>query len=325
MSKKLIAVASAAALALTGLVGIAPASATAASITYSATGGAGTVADPYTAVVPASNAIIAGDTALSITVANLVPGDTVTVSSAGSAKVVGATLAASSLTKVTDYGSASLTKTVAAGGNNAVFYVYDTQVTNLSTLTIDIKEDNSGVIATSSTTKSFKATVGAAHQCTDVTVADTIGASKVLSVTFKVKDVFGNERTAANTLADSIAGGSPVDSGIATYDANRKLYQAQTTSPGNTDPFVITINCDAGAGEGSNAGLGATSLTGIIRVINNPATATANAAATAQIAALTAQLAESRSKAKSVTKKKYNTLARKWNAAFPSQKVALKK
>ena len=26
-----------------------------------------------------------------------------------------------------------------------------------------------------------------------------------------------------------------------------------------------------------------------------------------------------------VSKKKYNTLARKWNAAFPSQKVALKK
>jgi hypothetical protein len=54
-------------------------------------------------------------------------------------------------------------------------------------------------------------------------------------------------------------------------------------------------------------------------VVNNPGAATQVAALTAQVAALTAQVA------KRVSKKKYNTLARKWNAAFPSQKVALKK
>jgi hypothetical protein len=48
-------------------------------------------------------------------------------------------------------------------------------------------------------------------------------------------------------------------------------------------------------------------------------------ALTAQVTALTAQLAVSRLIENSVTQKKYNTLVRKWNAAFPSNKVALKK
>jgi hypothetical protein len=45
----------------------------------------------------------------------------------------------------------------------------------------------------------------------------------------------------------------------------------------------------------------------------------------AKVTALTDQLAASRPVADSVTKKKYNTLARKWNAANPGAKVALKK
>jgi hypothetical protein len=44
-----------------------------------------------------------------------------------------------------------------------------------------------------------------------------------------------------------------------------------------------------------------------------------------RIAVLTTQLAASRPIATSVTKKRYNTLARKWNAANPGAKVALKK
>jgi hypothetical protein len=56
-------------------------------------------------------------------------------------------------------------------------------------------------------------------------------------------------------------------------------------------------------------------------VINN----TTQAAVDAQVAALTAQLAASRPKAKSVTKKRFNTLARAWNRAFPSQAVKLKR
>ncbi len=46
---------------------------------------------------------------------------------------------------------------------------------------------------------------------------------------------------------------------------------------------------------------------------------------TAKVAAMQAILDVSRLDENSVTQKKYNTLARKWNAAFPSQAVALKK
>jgi hypothetical protein len=77
---------------------------------------------------------------------------------------------------------------------------------------------------------------------------------------------------------------------------------------------VATI--DLGAGE--VAGLADTSDEAVL-VVNNAGVSAQVAALTAQVATLTATVA------KRVSKKKYNTLARKWNAAFPSQKVALKK
>jgi hypothetical protein len=323
MSKKLIAVASAAALALTGLVGVAPASATAASTAYTAASGSGTADSPYLAAVPHANTLVAGTNALGIVVSNLVAGDTVTVSSAGTAKVVGAGVSASSTNfNVTTLGASTLTKTLSGSSTSATFVVYDTQIANISTITVAISETNSGVKSTSSETKTFKATIGAAHQVTDVVVPSTIAASTAFEVTFKIKDVFGNEIGASGTTVSSAlatTAGSPTDSGIATYDTNRKVYVAKMTSPANTDPFIITLD---GGTDASSNGLGATSLEGIIRIVNNttaPATASQISTLTAQVAALTTQLAAS------VTKKRFNTLARKWNKAFPSQKVALKK
>jgi len=320
MSKKLIAVASAAALALTGLVGVAPANATAASTAYNAVSGSGTADSPYLAAVPHANTIVAGTNALGITVSNLVAGDTVTVSVSGSAKVVAdAVSAASTNFNVTTLGAASLTKTVAGSATTAAFYVYDTQVTNISTITVAIAETNSGVKSTSSESKTFKATVGSAHQLTDLVVPATIAASTAFEVTFKIKDVFGNPTgTSGSTVSAALAttAGSLTNSGIATFDTNRSVYVAKMTSPSNTDPFIVTL--DGGTDAASN-GLGATSLEGIVRIVNNPGAAAQQTALTAQIAALTAQVA------KRVSKKKYNTLARKWNAAVPGQKVALKK
>ncbi len=49
------------------------------------------------------------------------------------------------------------------------------------------------------------------------------------------------------------------------------------------------------------------------------------AALQASVVAMQAILDVSRLDENSVTQKKYNTLARKWNEAFPSQAVALKK
>jgi hypothetical protein len=318
MSKKLIAVASAAALALTGLVGVAPASATAASTAYTAVSGSGTADSPYLAAVPNANTLVAGTNALGIVVSNLVAGDSVTVTSSGTAKVVGAGVSASSTNfNVTTLGAATLTKTVSGSSTSSTFVVYDTQIANVSSITIAISETNSGVKSTSSETKTFKATIGAAHQVTDVVAPDTIAASTALEVTFKLKDVFGNEiGSSGDTIAAALAttAGTLTNSGIATYDTNRKVYVTKMTSPANTDPFIVTL--DAGTDASSN-GLGATSLEGIIRIVNNTtaaATASQISVLTAQVTALTAD---------------YNALAKKWNKRVasrtaPTKKVVLK-
>ena len=313
MSKKLIAVASAAALALTALVGVAPANATAASVAYTTAGGTGTLADPYTNVVPSANTLVAGTNALGIVVSNLVAGDTVTVSATGGAKVVAAAMANNVLVKVTDFGAASLTKTVAAGSTSASFWVYDTQIATASTLKIDIREDNSGVVATSSTTKYSKATIGTAHAVTDIVTPANVAASTEFAVTFKLKDVFGNEiGTTGSTVTTAIAttAGTLTSSGVATYDTARKVYEAKMTSPANTRPFIITFD---GGSDADSVGLGDTALENIIKIVNSTDSATVSAqvaALTAKVAALTAD---------------YNALAKKWNKGKKkSKRVALK-
>ena len=317
MSKKLIAVASAAALALTALVGVAPANATAASIAYTTVGGTGTLADPYTNKVPNANSLVAGTNALGIVVSNLTAGDVVTVTSSGGAKVVGAAIANNVLIKVTDFGAPSLTKTVAGADTTASFWVYDTQVATASTLKIDIREDNSGVIATSSTTKYFKATIGDAHAVTDIVTPANVAASTEFAVTFKLKDVFGNEiGSSGSTIAAAIATTAGVlsSTGVATYDTTRKVYEAKMTSPANTRPFIITFD---GGTDAASVGLGATALENIIKIVNSTDAAVVSTqvtALTAQVAALTAE---------------YNKLAKRWNKLnknnrAPKKNVALK-
>jgi hypothetical protein len=94
MSKKLIAVASAAALALTALVGISPASATAPSIAF----GAGVAADstdgtssaaPATVNAPVENElVVAADNVVELALTDLDTGDVIRVETTGSVKLV---------------------------------------------------------------------------------------------------------------------------------------------------------------------------------------------------------------------------------------------
>jgi hypothetical protein len=330
MSKKLIAVAAAAALALSALVGVAPASATAATITYTpGTGvGTGTSADPFLADVPYTNALTASANVLTVAVSGSTnPGDTVTVAITGTAKVAGDVISASTLIDVRNIGAATLTKTVTSAAQTLSFYVFDTKAETPSTVTVTVNETDSGTKSTTTSTKVFEAEAGVAHAVTSLTTPSTLAASTAGEISFKVTDVFGNELD-NDTIdtAPTMAGtsGSPTLEGP-TYSVSRKLWVGKVTSPANTRPFIVTLDGNGATSGPSNAGLGSSSVDNQLIVINNAAAAAANASATAQIAALTAQLAESRPKATSVTKKRFNTLARKWNAAFPSQKVALKK
>jgi hypothetical protein len=313
MSKKLIAVASAAALALTALVGVAPANATAASIAYDPATGTGTSIDPYVVQVPEDNTLVAGDNALEIAITNLAVGDTATVSISGTAKVVDDQVTvATSLLKVNTLGSSSLSTTLTSG-TTADFYVYGTSTAAASTITISITETDGGTKSTSTVTKYFKPSIGAAHFVTNANVPATMTAGTATEVSFNITDVFGNVLDTA-TIASAVlatAGPTVSDSGIASWDTVRKIHVGKITAASSTSPFVVTLD---GGSEPTNVGLGASNLDDTRAVVNSTGVAAQVTALTAQVTALTAD---------------YNALAKKWNARVasktaPKKKVVLK-
>jgi hypothetical protein len=353
MSKKLIAVASAAALALTGLVGVAPASASTPTITLDATafvegGQTGATTDlANTIPVPADNAIVytatpvTGDTGRGLDFANLAVDDVITVTTTGGVEVLSSVTGlgvASSLWDVTSLGKTSLTKTVTTAGTDTLYFY--TTSTAVGTAVITVTRAGSSAV-TVSKTYYFKGIAGPAYNLTSVTgVPDTLANTKTANFSFKLTDVFGNNVASITTIGTSDITGTTaipyvvVPSTVsmragasAYYSSSAGEYQATITS-GSSSATVFDMYIDRGEAAGKQDAdvLGfATANNTFVAILNNPAAATANATATAQIAALTIQLAASRPIATSVTKKKYNKLARKWNAAFPSQKVALKK
>jgi len=333
MSKKLIAVASAAALALTGLVGIAPANATAATIVWTSASGAGTSASPYTRAVPSANSIASGTNAQVITISNIASGDSVTVSSSGTAKVIGDVVGASTLIDVRTLGAATLTKAPSSSlpatsgtSTTLLFYVFDTKADSASTITVAVSETDAGTKSTTTTTAVYEASAGPAHHVTGLTGPSTLAAGADGEITFKVTDVFGNELDTLNPVP-SITGTNLGDlhGEVATYSTSRKLWVGKVTAPSNTRPMVLTIdgNDDGTAGPG-NAGLGSSTTDNNILLINGPGASTAVtqvATLTTQVAALTAQVA--------ALTADYNALAKKWNKRFasktaPQKKAALK-
>jgi hypothetical protein len=136
------------------------------------------------------------------------------------------------------------------------------------------------------------------------------------ALTFTVKDVFGN---AVEADVSILALAAQTNLSAITWDSTAKVYKTTLTAP-SAGAFVATI--DLGAAE--VAGLADTSDAAVL-VVNSTGVSTQVTALLAQVAAQAAILAVSRLDENSVTQKKYNKLARKWNAAFPSQAVALKK
>jgi hypothetical protein len=319
MSKKLIAVASATALALSALVGVAPAMASAPSIALAGGTGSGTSAAPQVISVPYNNTLDhAGtpETAVEFVIGSspaLAIGDVITVTATGDVKLVEAEVdTANANFDVTTLGKTSLTYTK-TNTTAVTFFAYTTKVTT-GTVKVDITRTG----LSTSNTYYIKGAAGLKHTVSDVAgVPATLLNTKTATISFTVKDVFGN--LIENDAATISASNTRVNMGAPTWNATTKKYESVLTSP-SSSAFVASLDLGGADIDGM-----ADAADAISAVVNNPAVATANAAATAQIAALTAQLAASRPIATSVTKKKYNTLARKWNAAFPSQKVALKK
>ena len=349
MSKKLIAVASAAALALTGLVvmptvatAVGPfAVSTALSDTLSRAGSSAdgsTATKELTILVPSQDVlrldvISSGDpnssttgTLLRFKVTTPAGGATVTATAAlGGAKLITqAQVDAGSLT--TASGAASIS--VTSDTNGAVtFYAYTTSTAD-STITVS-SGSNSKVLwvkGVSGLLNSYKLNFTASPVAT--------AASGKVTFTGTVTDMFGNVMSGVTSTSIRINGiGGNLTTGLSAgsfaQNATTGVVTFEVTNRDTSGPAAINLLMTTAltATEGvptKVTALGDPVGTQFFNVSAVDLSAQVTSL-TAQVAALQAQMADMRTKARSVTKKKYNTLARKWNAANPGARVALKK
>ena len=322
MSKKLIAVAAAAALALTGLVAT-PANASSFTVTInegpSATASHNSATDPG-AIAPTSAMTsrtldyrTSASTSRNVTRFDVatVAGTTVEVTTTGGVLVVDAIANTDGTAKNVGAGSASYSKQAVTGSTTVTFYAYTTSSTA-----------GSVIIQTPSQKATYflKATVGAAYNLvgvkfpTSVTQGQTEADSTAV-VSFKVTDVFGNEITTNPTTAATLAvlGGS--GSTTITYSTLRKQYEAAVFSAtASSVAMSVTLTATDLSANGF-----AKPVKYAFASVSAGDLATQVTTLTAQVTALQAQLAALT--ASTVTKAKYNKLVRKWNRANPSNKV----
>jgi hypothetical protein len=345
MSKKIIAVAAAAALALTGLVvmptvasavpGPFAVSTTQADVLSRAAADGSTGSLELTVLVPSQDvlrldastnfATSTTGTLLRFKVTTPAAGAAVTATAAlGGAKLVTqAQQSAGGLT--TASGTASISVTSDTNGD-VTFYAYTTS-TDDSTITV-ASGSNSKVLymkGVSGKLNSYKLNFTASPLA-------TAAAGKV-TFTGTITDMFGNIMTsvdAADIVTTGLGGNLTTitegdfaqssTTGVITFTAvNRDTAGSAAISIAMHTTLTVVAGAPAKvAAYGDPVG----TLFFAVSAVDLSASVTA---LTAQVAALTAQLAVSRLIEDSVTQKKYNTLALKWNKANPGAKVALKK
>jgi len=328
MSKKLIAIAAAGALALTGLVGVAPASANSA---------------PVVTIIDASSdsTDVAANAQFSATAA---------VNQANTANVLthGATSAAGQRTtvkftiKISEATSRSVTVTTAGGvkmlstlsGTDKDSAGITTLTQSDSTATPDIvfyawtKSTTPGtvtVVGNGVTTVYYvKGTAGPAYNIvspvfpTNVTSGTTTAATE--RVSFQITDVFGNtltsvaDGTAAGQVKISALGAATDGTGAAvSYNTTRKAFEGYVNQATAT---TVAMNIAINATDLSDNGWPAPVKTAF-------ATATSVSLAT-QVTNLTAQVATLTASVSALTAD-YNSVAKKYNKLVKkSKRVALK-
>ena len=344
MSKKLIAIASAAALALTGLVAVAPASAVGpfavnvgqANTLSRANVDGSTATKELTILVPSQDTLRLDPTAapadsvtgtlLRFKVTTPAGGATVTATAAlGGAKLITqAQVDAGNLT--TASGTASISVTSDTNGEVS-FYAYTTSTAD-STVTV-ASGSNSTVLwmkGVSGKLNTYKLNFTAAPLNT--------AASGDITFTGTVTDMFGNVLTGiidtdlnVTGLGGNLAAITETEfaqnatTGVVSFKA------ANRSTVGSAAISIVTDTSLTAAGDGAPVKVAAFGdpVGTQFFAVNAVDLSAQVTSLTAQVAALQAQMADMRTKARSVTKKKYNTLARKWNAANPGARVALKK
>jgi hypothetical protein len=312
MSKKLIAVASAAALALTALVGVAPASAVAASVSLTGTGGTspGTAASPVTQTVPFSNTL-ASTASATIAFSSILADDKIAITTSGKVKITAAKTVGAADLNVTTLGTQSFTATASGSTFDAYAYTTDEVTTEIKWT---VTRPSTG--ASQSGSLFIKGVDAASNPYNLETVAIPTALAKGASFEVRVliKDVFGNPNEATVSAATVTGAANSVN---LVWDPANKWHDATITSATDRS-FVLTIDANGATADSDVdvAGLPDNKLSTVV-VVN----ATGSVAAPAQITSLTAQIA--------ALTADYNALAKKWNkrvasSTAPKKKVALK-
>jgi hypothetical protein len=334
MSKKLIAVAAAAALAITGLVA---APATASTLDVTAASHSTTKATPETVMVPETNQIEKGQTSTEFEVTASADDQTVNFVADGGVRLVVAKnfadaekAEAGSFPAISE-GVTKYSKTLETATTDAVSVWAFTTSTATGTLTISI--DGTSQVYYIAGTPGAAYNVSASFPSSLPTTGDGV----VVKAT--VTDVFGNALTAANSDVTTYSGfsnavsdtalrlsmvGAEVVAGGATtsttwvYKTKTKVWESEKIYSAISGPTALRLDLISDNGDApdlTDYGFAAAKATAFSSVSAQ--------SLEDQIKTLTALVATL--KANRVTKKRYNTLARKWNAANPSAKVKLKK
>ena len=326
MSKKLIAVASAAALALTALVAVPANAATISSVTVSDS--ASSAGTQRTAHVDSDSAFTANTWASARNVVFGAVSDfatrtairfqvltagatTVTVTAKDGVKIAPATSVAGVALKV-DAGSTTLTGATTAGSDASLTYTFFAWSTSTTAGSVVIETANS------KSTYFVKGTLGPAYNITNVTWPTSLYKGQTDGkVTFNLTDAYGNS-TGSTGPALTPTGFGATGFTAASWNATTKLWTA--TLPTITGDNVA-LNLALPAFDGTDYTLNgfAKATSNAFKMLSAGDLATQVTALTAQVSSLQAQLAALT--ASTVTKAKYNKLVRKWNRANPNNKV----
>jgi hypothetical protein len=306
MSKKLIAVAAAAALALTGLVAV-PANSTVGAFTVTAlgeTGGTGLNADAaYTVKLPTQDVLrysVEGGVSVStMRIEVQTPGttDTVRVVTTGGVKVLTSSAFSALTTSTNNSKAGSQDASAAADGGSAEFVLFTTSTTAAS-VTVS-SGSNSNVIW-------VKGTDAVAYNIAVKSAPATIPTSVDTKVDFTVTDAFGNaiEATTAATIS-KVGNVTLSDATELTWDTDRKtLYATMTGSAAGNASVSVELNPAA-----TKIDAFGTPKTVFFTVAVGGTQAELITALTAQVTALTAD---------------YNKLAARWNKRVADKKAPKK-
>jgi hypothetical protein len=309
MSKKLIAVASAAALALTALVGIAPANAVSMAVTGQVSG-AGTSADPYDVNVPDDTLISSANSqALVLAISSLAVGDVVTVATTGAVKVTQTSLTVASRDlNNTTVGKSALSSTRTSTSD--ISWLLYTTSTTAGTAVVTVTRTGQ----TSTNTYHIAGINGVGYAISGGLsgMPATLASGGTAVVSFKVTDVFGNavesDFSSPVTAGTIGSAGSTIDT---TFDAALGAHKFTLTSS-SSDPSFLKVD------------LAATSVDGLPSKTDETVAyfnTTAASVISSQVTALTTQV--------TALTADYNALAKKWNARVasktaPKKKVAVK-